>query len=125
MKTTNHKNRKYKIMKIANLVALFIRYYHSVRKLKQIRSNKDASEGRSEDRIAETFDRFDCRLCVADFLQVISRLFAVRDPYLDFSNISMLFLLNFRCWKKKRATDGRTDRPSYRDAWTHLKTHEQ
>ena len=25
-------------------------------------------------------------------------------------------------FKKKRVTDGRTDRPPYRDAWTHLKT---
>ena len=38
----------------------------------------------------------------------------------------MLFPINFRDSKitRNRRTDhGRTDRPSYRDAWTHLKTH--
>ena len=37
--------------------------------------------------------------------------------------IYMPFPLKFRGLKKTRdgRTDGRTDRPSYRDAWTHLK----
>ena len=63
--------------------------------------------------------------------------FAVREQFLNFSNDSMLFLINFRDFKK-RVTDGLTDgpthqltdgptngwmdRPSYRDAWTHLKS---
>ena len=38
--------------------------------------------------------------------------------------IYMPFPLKFRGLKKTRygPTDGHTDRPSYRDAWTHLKT---
>ena len=54
---------------------------------------------------------------------------AVKEQCLNFSNDSMLFLINFRDSKKRGTdhgptdgpTDGRTDRPSYRDAWTHLK----
>ena len=48
---------------------------------------------------------------------------AVKEQCLNFSNDSMLFLINFRNLKKTRdgRTDPRTDRPSYRDAWTHLK----
>ena len=51
-------------------------------------------------------------------------LFAVRDPYLDFTIYSMPFPLKFRGLKKRITdgrTNGRTDRPSYREAWTHLK----
>ena len=58
----------------------------------------------------ERFARLDCRLFVADCLQVVCRLFVVRDPYRDFSNISMLFLLHFRSLKKNvQPTDGQTD----------------
>ena len=57
-------------------------------------------------------------------LQIICRLFPVRDSFLDFSNDSMLFLTNFR--DSKKTCYGRTDRWTdgqtliYRDAWTHL-----
>ena len=66
-----------------------------------------------------------CRL-FAGILQVVYRLFAIRDIYI--SSCSMLFPIIFRGSKKKRETDsctneqsdGQTDGPPYRDAWMHL-----
>ena len=51
-----------------------------------------------------------CRL-FAGILQIVYRLFAVRDPYFDFSSDHMPFPNNFRGLKKKNAlpTDRRTD----------------
>ena len=64
-----------------------------------VRSNKDVSKGRGEDRIAERDypDLFAgcvlqivCR-CIAGFffVRVICRILVVRDPYLDFSSDSV------------------------------------
>ena len=75
-----------------------------------------------------------CRLFTANLLQVycrlfkdICRLFAVRKPYLDFSSDSMPYTHSSGLQKKTRyepsdrPMDGWTDRPSCRDASTHLK----
>ena len=48
-----------------------------------------------------------CR-SIAGCLQVICRLFAARDPYLDFFSDSLHFPINF-CGSKKGATDGPAD----------------
>ena len=59
--------------------------------------------------------------------KIVLQVIAVKEQCLNFSNDSMLFFIKIRDSKKTRngprTTDhGRTDRPSYRDAWTHLKT---
>ena len=104
-----------------NCVPLCGKYKRSRRIMeKQLRSNKDGSEGRDED--------FNCRktlfpvfflqiLCrrIAGCLQVISRFFADREPYLDLPSDSMPLALRFAVQKETyhgqtdRRTDGRTD----------------
>ena len=64
-----------------------------------------------------------CRL-FAVILQVVNRLFAVRDPYIDFSSDHMPFPNNFRGLKKKtryRRTSGLTDRQTKRRVYKQLK----
>ena len=48
--------------------------------------------------------------CIVGCLPIICRLFAVRDPYLNFSSDSMPFSLNFRVLKEKNVQ--RTNRPT-------------
>ena len=57
--------------------------------------NKDASEGREAD-ICQIGLQIVCFRLSAGMVQVLCRLFVFRDPYLDFSSISMLFPLKFR-----------------------------
>ena len=84
----------------------------------QVRSNKDASEGRDKDRIAgrDLPDlRAGCLLqivsrYISDCLQLYCRLFTGHLQVICSSNISMLVLLNFRCSKKNaQPTDRRMD----------------
>ena len=95
---------------------------------KQVCWNKDACEGRHEDRIAETLARFDCRLFVADRLQVYCRLFTSYFQvicsqgvifrlfqFFLILTVSNPFPINFRGLKKKlhyRPTDRPTDQQS-------------
>ena len=60
---------------------------------KQVSSNKDKSEGRDEDRIAERYrpNRF-----AGCLLQIACRNIAIMDPYLDFHSDSMPFPINSR-----------------------------
>jgi len=83
--------------------------------LKQVRPNKDTARGRDEVKITERVYpaliagcsmQIICR-CIAACLQVICRLFAVRDPYFHLSSDSISYPLNSK--KKKRVTDGQTD----------------
>ena len=66
--------------------------------MEQVRSNKDASK-------KFLFKKMVLKFCFKIFLQDI----AVKEQCLNFSNDSMLFLINFRDLKKKRITDGPTD----------------
>ena len=64
-----------------------------------------------------------CRL-FAGILQVVYRLFAVRNPYIDFSSDHMPFPNNFRGLKKKtryRRTSVLTDRQTKRRVYKQLK----
>ena len=69
---------------------------------KQFRSNKDASEGRGEDnreRLAR-WQTADCRLLVADCLQIIFRLFAGNFIFSAHGAIANLFSAIFSCEKQ-------------------------
>ena len=67
----------------------------------KMRLKKGIAERDLPDSIASSLLQI-VRRCIVCCLQVICRLFAVRDPYLDFYYDSVPFPLNFRGLKKKR-----------------------
>ena len=76
----------------------------------KIESQRDISKIRLQAACSNCLKVF-YRLFVGYFL--FCRLFAVRDPYLDFSNVHMVFPHNFRGSEKKThnlRTDGLTER---------------
>ena len=83
--------------------------------MEQVCSNKDATKGRDEDlnakrHLPELFAVFllqiFCRF-LAGLLQVVYRLFADREPYLDLSSDFMPLALNI-CGSKKKMSNGWT-----------------
>ena len=45
-------------------------------------------------------------MLLVDLLYVVYRLLEVGDPYLDFSSVSMQFLIDYRDSETKRVTEG-------------------